>query len=258
MKSKSNLKKIIAALFAILTLNSFVTAENLPAELNADSVEYDMNTETITADGNVILTQGTDRVTANHGVYNFKTQQAVLSGNVVAIRDNTRIECDSITSDGEHMIARGNVYGVQDDKTFRGEQVDYYPNDRKHILISTGGVVTSNDGTFSADHLEGWIDEGHYIGTGNAHLSSPPKELEAGGDRIDYYTTDPENRLNTQSRGVVIVEGNAWANQKGNSLKGNRLTLHVADNGGSNESSSGKFNQDIQKSPSRQQSFIER
>lgn len=262
-KSKLGSKKILATLAAILTLNSIVTAENVPAELNADSVEYDMHSETLTADGNVVLTQGTDRATADHGVYNFKTQSATLTGNVVAVRDNTRITCERVISTGDHMIASGNVFATQDDKTFRGEQIDYYPNDRKHIVIDTGGVVTSVDGTFSADHLEGWIDEGHYIGTGNAHLSSPPRELEAGGDRIDYYTTDPNARFlsvadQSKSRGIVIVEGNAWANQKGNALKGNRLTLHVADNGGQNESSRGKFDQNLQTASSRQQSFSER
>ncbi len=129
------------------------------------------------------------------------------------------------------MQADGNVVGTQtvlpnekypngDTRTFKGEHVDYYPDDRKHVVIPTGGIVTSGDGTFTADHMEGWLDEEHYIGTGNAHAISPPRQMEAGGDRVDYFGKD---------QGKAILTGNAWAIQENNTIRGNRLTVYLAD-----------------------------
>ena len=223
-------KKILAVMCSIFMLGSIVSAADEPAELNADSVEYDMNTEIITASGNVVLTRGADRATGNFGTYDFRTKVARLSGNVTMISANTKIDCDEITSTEDHVVANGNVVGIQDDKTFRGQRVDYYPNDRKHILIESGGTITSIDGTFTANRIEGWIDEGHYIGTGNANLKSPAKNLEAGGDRIDYYSTDTNAVTSANSRGLLVIEGNAWANQNNHTLRGNKLTLHIAEN----------------------------
>lgn len=203
------------------------------SELNADEVEYDMDTGIITATGNVILKHGIGTATGLKAMYNLNTEEAYLTGNVIVVRDNLRLTCDSLTSDGgNHMQADGNVHAEQkvpptpdqpegDLRTFTGDHVDYYPNDKQHILISSGGLVQSKqEGTFTADHMEGWLDDQYYVGTGNAHLISPPRDLEAGGDRIDYYAAD---------NGRAVLSGNAWAHQDNNTLKGNRLTVYLAD-----------------------------
>ena len=203
------------------------------SELNADEVEYNMDTGVITATGNVILKHGIGVATGLKAMYNTNTEAAYLSGNVIVVRDNLRLTCDNLNSDGYgHMQADGNVHAEQkiaptnelpqgDLRTFTGEHVDYYPDDRQHIIIPTGGVVTSTqEGTFTADYMEGWLDDQYYVGTGNAHIVSKPRNLEAGGDRIDYYAND---------NGKAILSGNAWANQDNNRLTGNRLTVYLAD-----------------------------
>ena len=203
------------------------------SELNADEVEYDMDTGVITATGNVILKYGTGVATGLKAMYNVNTEEAYLNGNVIVVRDNMRLTCNSLNSDGYgHMQADGNVRAEQkvaptaelpqgDLRTFTGEHVDYYPDDRQHIVISTGGLLTSTqEGTFSADYMEGWLDDQYYVGTGNAHIVSKPRNLEAGGDRIDYYAND---------NGKAILSGNAWAFQDNNTIKGNRLTVYLAD-----------------------------
>ncbi|MBQ9496865.1 MAG: hypothetical protein IJR52_04735, partial [Selenomonadaceae bacterium] len=78
------------------------------------------------------------------------------------------------------------------------------------------------EGTFTADSLEGWIDDERYIGTGNAHLVSQTRNLEAGGDVVDY---------DGKQEGKAVVSGNAWAIQNNNTIRGNRLTVYLADDG---------------------------
>ena len=207
--------------------------ENVPSEVNADTVDYDMNTGVVTANGNVHLKYGNGTATGGRAMYNTNTQEAYLSGNVVVIRDDMKLTCASLINDGlGHMQATGNVDFIQklapnekypngDTRTFKGEHVDYYPDDRKHVVIPTGGIVTSNDGNFTANYMEGWLDEEYFIGTGDVHIVSPPREMEAGGDRIDYFA---------QQNGKAILTGNAWVVQKNNTMRGNKLTVYLAEN----------------------------
>ncbi len=215
----------IAVLAAVLCLSvgAVCAAAGEPASLDADTVEYDMSSGVVTANGYVLMKQGASSVAGDRAVYNTKTQEGVVEGNVIAVRDDMRVTCARIATDGqEHMLATGGVVATQLDRTFTGEQIDYYPNQNKYILVENGGVMTSNEGTFSASRLEGWMDEKHFIGTGDAHLISPPKDLEAGGDRVDYYG---------QENGKAVLTGNAWAIQDNNSMHSNRLTIYLAPNG---------------------------
>ncbi|MBR1858502.1 MAG: organic solvent tolerance protein OstA [Selenomonadaceae bacterium] len=232
----NKLKLLAAATALIMSTMIYVSAAPQPdekSEVNADEVEYDMNTGTVNANGNVVLKYSNGTATASSAMYNMNTQAAYLVGNVVVIRDNLKITCDSLNNDGRgYMQADGNVYAEQkiasttenpagDVRTFTGEHVDYYPYDRKHVVIPNGGRTEGKDGTFTADHIEGWVDDAYYIGTGNAHIVSPPRNLEAGGDRVDYYAND---------NGKAVLTGNAWAYQDNNTFRGNRLTVYLADN----------------------------
>ena len=232
--------KLLTALMALIMsstilVNAAPELENTgeKSELNADEVEYNMDTGVATATGNVVLKHGSGVATGLKAMYNTNTEAAYLTGNVIVVRDNLRLTCNSLNSDGYgHMQADGNVYAEQkiapsadmpqgDLRTFKGEHVDYYPDDRQHIVIPTGGVLTSTqEGVFTADHMEGWLDDQYYIGTGNAHIVSKPRDLEAGGDQIEYYANE---------NGKAILSGNAWAFQDNNTLRGNRLTVYLAD-----------------------------
>ncbi len=229
-------KKICAAVAtAMLISSAAIAAEDLPSEVNADAIEYDMNTGVVAAEGNVLLKHGTTKATGLHALFNVNTKEAHLIGNVIVVRDNMRITCNALMSNGQgHMLADGNVIATQnlapnekypdgDTRTFTGERIDYFPDDRKHVIIPTGGVVSSAvEGTFTADSMEGWIDDERYIGTGNAHLVSTTRNLEAGGDNVDYDGKDA---------GKAVLSGNAWAFQNNNTIRGNRLTVYLADDG---------------------------
>ena len=194
-----------------------------PASLDADTVEYDMRTGDITATDNVLMKRGDAKVTGARATYNIKTMAGSVIGNVIAVKGDMRITCDQLISEGQdHMMAMGSVHGTQQDREFSGERVDYYPNQNDYIKLDNGGTASSKDGYFRADYLEGWLKDEHYVGIGNAYVNSPTKDLEAGGDRVDYYGKD---------EGKAVMTGHAWAVQDNNTLHGNKLTLYMAKDG---------------------------
>lgn len=219
------MKKIalMAAMIAAFPLAAMAAAGDTPATLDADTLEYNTATGLATATGNVLMTRGDANVTGLKASYNTKTMEGLVEGNVIAVKGDTRITCAKMTTDGQnHMLAEGSVYGTQLDKSFTGERIDYYPNQNEYVLVAAGGKLTSKDGTFTADKLEGWLTDEHYVGTGSAHIVSPPRQMEAGGDHMDYYG---------KTDGKVIITGNAWAVQENNTMKSNRLTIYLADDG---------------------------
>lgn len=232
------IKKICAAGLAAMLISSAAIAaekDNLPSEVNADAIEYDMNTGVVSAEGNVLLKHGTTKATGLHALFNVQTKEAHLIGNVIVVDEDMRLTCGALKSNGQgHMVADENVIATQtvapnekypngDVRTFTGDHIDYFPDDRKHVLIPGGGIAKSEvEGTFTADKLEGWIDDERYIGTGNAHLISEARKLEAGGDQVDY---------DGKQDGKAVLSGNAWAYQDNNTIRGNRLTVYLADDG---------------------------
>ena len=194
-----------------------------------------METGNVTAVGNILLKHGPTSATGLHALFNVKTKEAHLVGNVIVVRDDMRVTCNLLASNGQgYMIADGNVVAVQnlapndkypdgDVRTFTAEHIDFFPDDRKHFIIPKGGFAESRvDGTFTADQMEGWLDAEYYIGRGNAHLVSPARNLEAGGDQVDY---DGKNA------GKAVLTGNAWAHQNNNTMRGSRMTVYLADDG---------------------------
>ena len=232
------IKKICAAGLAAMLISSAAIAaekDDLPSEVNADAIEYDMNTGVVAAEGNVLLKHGTTKATGLHALFNVQTKEAHLIGNVIVVDEDMRLTCGALKSNGQgHMVADENVIATQtvapnekypdgDVRTFMGDHIDYFPDDRKHVLIPGGGIAKSEvEGTFTADKLEGWIDDERYIGTGNAHLISEVRKLEAGGDQVDY---------DGKQEGKAVLSGNAWAYQDNNTIRGNRLTVYLADDG---------------------------
>ena len=218
---KLKLALLAAALSAAITTGTIYAAGE-PTSLDGDTVEYDMKSGVITATGDVLMTKGAARVAGARAVYNTKTQEGNVTGNVIAQKEDMRMTASMCTTDGkDHIIATGDVHGTKADKTFAGERVDYFMP-AEYILMETGGIVTSKDGTVTADRLEGCLKEDRYKGTGHAHLVSPPKNLEAGGDQLDYFGKE---------QGKAVLTGNAWAIQDNNTLNSGRLTIYIANDG---------------------------
>ncbi|MCI6159514.1 MAG: organic solvent tolerance protein OstA [Selenomonadaceae bacterium] len=210
----------VGVLAALMTGVTF--AADGPAELDADTVEYDMNSGQITASGNVLMKQGTSRVAGQNAAYNTKTGQGTVTGHVIAERGDMRMTCSTLTVDGsDHYIASGEVSGSRGDQSFSASQVEYFPS-KQYVSMPSGGTISSAEGTFTADQLQGWLGESHYVGTGNAHIVSPPRDIEAGGDQFDYYGA---------GTGKAVLTGNAWAYQGNNTMHSNRLTIYLASDG---------------------------
>ena len=53
-------------------------------------------------------------------------------------------------------------------------------------------------------------------------MVSTARNMEAGGDNVDYDGKDA---------GKAVLSGNAWAYQNNNTIRGNRLTVYLADDG---------------------------
>lgn len=224
MKKKNKMKcaVLIAVLCAVLATGTLYAAGNEATELNGDSVEYSMKTGVITATGNVVMKKDNLIATGAYATYNTKTEQGLVTGGVTADKENLHMTADRVRTEGKnHMVATGNVYGTKEDKTFTGPEADY-STDTDYVLINAGGTITSKDGVFTADHMEGWLKDDNFKGTGNAHILSPSKNMEAGGDQAEYFG---------QENGKAILTGNAWAIQDNNTLKSSRLTIYLADDG---------------------------
>ena len=213
---------LTAMLCAALTMGTLYAAGNEATELNGDSVEYSMKTGVMTATGNVVMRKGNMTATGAYATYNTKTEEGLVTGGVTADKDTMHMTADSVRTAGKNrVVASGNVHGTKEDKTFTGPEADY-STDTDYLMIPSGGTITSQDGVFTADHMEGWLKDNHFKGIGNAHIVSPPKNLEAGGDQAEYFG---------QENGKAILTGNAWDIQDNNTLRSGRLTIYLADDG---------------------------
>lgn len=202
--------------------------DTVPASLDADEVVYDMRTGVMTATGNVLMTRGTAKVTGKIAEYNTKTTAGKVTGDVIAVDRDMRLTADNCVSDGNHMVAEGQIVrATKADKTYTGPRVDYFQQ-QEYVLMERGGQINSTAGdVFSADRMEGWTKTNYAKGTGNAHLVSPKDKLEAAGDVVDYYG----KQEGSSEPGKAYLTGNAWAVQDNNTLRSNRLVIYLADEG---------------------------
>ena len=213
--TKKKLYRGILVLLAAGALSAAASAAQQgtePTNLTADSLTYDTRTGLITAETNVRMEQGTGWVTGARATYNTKTEEGTVEGGVRAVRDDMNLSCDRLS---------GSM--TKADRTFTGPQVDYYPSQNDYILAASGGTITSTDGTLTADRLEGWMKENRFVGTGSAHIVSPPRDLEGGGDRMEYF--------GSAEKPYVVLDGNAWVFQGNNMARSNHMTVYLSDDG---------------------------
>ena len=210
-----------AAVFLAACLFGTAAAEETgsdAAELLADAVEYNAKTGEMTATGHVVMRQGGGVASAENATYNTKTKQGKMTGGVVADRDGAHLTCDvfHVLSDTQ-FLAEGNVHGTKEDKSFTGPQAEYF-TDQDYVRMTAGGTITTQDGTFTADYMEGWMNDEHCKGVGSAHVVSPPRQFEGGGDEAEYFGKES---------GKLVLTGNAWAIQENNTLRSQRLTVYL-------------------------------
>ena len=199
---------------------------NAPSQLDADTVQYNMKTGQMVADGNVVIHYDDGVATGAHAEYNTKNHTGLMTGGVVADKGDMHLDCDRVNILSQtKMVAIGNVHGWKKDKRVDGPIVEY-DKAEGYARLPEGGMLSSADGTFTADYIEGWTQTERAKGVGNAHIVSPPKDFEGGGDEAEYFGKE---------NGKLVLTGNAWAIQDNNTLKSGRLTVFLEQQGPAGE-----------------------
>lgn len=186
-----------------------------PSELIADTVTYDMKNDVMIAKGNVVMITTDGKATGDYAEYHNKEKSGKLTGHVVADKGDIHMECNEFYVDGQnHFTAIGNVKAKQQDKTYNGPKAEFF-QDQEYVRMEQGGTIVSKDGSITADFMEGWPSQEHFVGQGSCHIVSKPKNFEGGGDHAEYWG---------KQEGKTVLTGNAWALQGENMMRGKVIT----------------------------------
>lgn len=217
-----HIKKIMLTMIACAMMTSAYAAGDKPVELYGDVIEYDSTTGIMTATGSVKMMQENAVVTGTQAEYNAKTKVGKVTGGVHFVKEDIDMTSESVNSlDENHIVAIGNVVMKKGTSTLYGPQVDYF-SDQEYAIINSNARIVDPDGTMTSDKLEMYMAENRAVGTGNVHIVSQTKNLDATGDTATYYSGQDQ-------RGKMVLSGNAIAVQDGNTLRGKTLTLYLAD-----------------------------
>lgn len=215
-------KIALTAMVCLAMTSTIYAASDKPVDISGDVIEYDSTTGVMKATGSVRMLQENAVVTGASAEYNSKTKQGKVLGGVHMVKEDIDMTSESVTSlDENHIVAVGNVVMKKGESTLYGPQVDYF-SDRQYAIINSNARIVNPDGTMTADKLESYMAENRAVGTGNAHIVSQTKNLDATGDVATYYGGEGQ-------QGKIVLSGNAVALQDGNTLRGKTLTLYMND-----------------------------
>lgn len=218
-----NLKIVLAAL--ILSAGAFGTA--MADDITADVLTYDGNSKTVTAEGNVVIhaNEGAT-ITAANGEYHFEDRSAFLGGGVKYEKEQAVLTADKMYL-YKDKTARGvgSVYyhDAAEGRTLRGDDV-MYNNDTGFMKIEGNGFAETPDGSIAAPHIEGNMKQVKIVATGGVNLASEPRNATGYGDQAVYTRTGRDG-----TDGKLVLTGNAWLTQNGNSFTGPELVMRDAD-----------------------------
>lgn len=215
---KNKALHILAA--ALLSLGIMSTALAAPDNFSvkADELEYDLQTGNGTAEGHVVLQQDGGTATADYAEFNSKSKSGVLTGNVVADREDAHISCSKFIMHNENYLsAVGNAVIVKNGRSLYADQVDYYKDSEFAQTVGSWARMTDTDGSvLNASKIDYSIKEGVANAYGGVTIDSEARDLTASADKAIYRTDND---------GYIELIGNAKATQKGNSVAGDTLRL---------------------------------
>lgn len=220
------MKKLMIALYTGLFLVGMTTdlyaAQNNPVEVVADTLDYDSVKGQINAQGSVRITQESAVLTGTSVQYNTKSQEAYATGGVKVVKDDTTLTSAEVRSyNNTHYIATGDAVMVKGDNTLTGPKIEYF-SDRQYAIVPESGRMTMPDGVMTADQIEAFMDENRAVGSGNVHMVSETRKMDATADHAVYYSEK-------EKQGKVVLTGNAKAVQEGNVLTGEVLNVYLDD-----------------------------
>ncbi len=210
----------LAAAAALLAMGLATTAFAAPGNFSvqADELQYDLSSGEGEAKGNVVLKQDGGVATANYAKFNSKTKSGVLTGNVVADRDDSHIVCNEFIAHNENdLSAVGGATITKGGKSLSADRVDYYKGREFAETIGSWARLTDSDGSvLNAAKIDYNIAQGVANAYGGVDINSAARDLTASADSAVYRT---------DSNGYVELIGNAKATQNGNSVAGDKLRL---------------------------------
>ena len=181
----------------------------------------------VTAKGNVVIhaNQGAT-ITGSQGEYHFEDRSAYLEGGVKYVKEATSLVADKMYL-YKDKTARGvgSVYfhDGAENRILRGDDV-MYNSDTGFGKIEGNGYLETPDGSLAAPHIEGNLKQVKIVATGGVNLTSTANNATGYGDQA-VYTRSGQNGTD----GKLVLSGNAWVNQNGNSFTGPELVLRDAD-----------------------------
>jgi lipopolysaccharide export system protein LptA len=220
------IRKYLIVLLALLLSLGMITVINAetknPVELSADTIEYDSTQGVMTAHGAVKIIRDGAVLTGTNALYNTKTKEALVTGGAKVVKDESTLTAAEVRSyDDNHLVATGNVLLVKADSTLSGPKLDHW-TDKQYSIMTGGATLTMPDGVMTADRVEAFHNEDRAVGSGNAHIVSDKRSLDATSDQAVYYGSKT-------NQGKVVLSGNAHAVQEGNVLTGNTMTIYLDD-----------------------------
>lgn len=212
---------------AALAIALGVQGAAMADDITADVLTYDGNTKVVTAKGDVVIhaNQGAT-ITGSNGEYHFEDRTAFLEGGVHYVKDQTTLYADKMYL-YQDKTARGigsvNFHDGLEKRTLKGDDVMYNP-DTGFGKIEGNGYLESPDGILQAPHIEGNMKQVKVVATGGVNLSSSLHNAVGYGDQAVYTRTGANG-----TDGKLVLTGNAWVNQNGNSFNGPELVLRDED-----------------------------
>ncbi len=211
---------LLAAAAALMSLGVATTALAAPSNFSvqADELEYDLSSGEGVAKGHVVLHQDGGKATANYAKFNSNTKSGVLTGNVVADRDDSHIVCNEFIAHNENDVsAVGGAVITKAGKSLAADRVDYYKERQYAETIGSWARLTDSDGSvLNAAKIDYDMASGVANAYGGVDINSDARNLTASADSAVYKT---------DNNGYVELIGNAKATQNGNSVAGDKLRL---------------------------------
>lgn len=196
-------------------------------DISADVLTYNGQTRVATAKGNVVIhaNEGAT-MTGESGEYHFSDGSAYLTGSVHYVKGAQTMDAETVRVGGDRTIyGTGRVYmhDSAEQRTLRGDSVTYNP-DTGYSLINGNAYVQTPDGSLTAPRIEGNAKEIRFTASGGVEFQSETHQLSGSGDQA-VYTKSPN-----ADDGRVVLSGNAYAVQNGNSFVGPELVFQLDEN----------------------------
>lgn len=214
-----------ALLIAALLLGSSATV--MADDITADELSYDGKSKVVAAKGHVVIhaNQGAT-ITGESGEYHFDDRSAFLQGGVKYEKESSTLTADKMYL-YKDKTARG-VGGVYfqdtaENRVLKGDDV-MYNSDTGFGKIEGNGYLETADGSLAAPHIEGNMKQVKVVATGGVNLTSQANNATGYGDQAVYTRSGREG-----TDGKLVLSGNAWVNQNGNTFNGPELVLRDAD-----------------------------